>query len=128
MTRRDAGFTLVSVLIAMVLLSVGIMALSRVGGEVIAARSNASIKVNALAIARGHIERIRAQAPQDVVPESPVQVNAAGVPDGSGPYTRSVLVRSIDATLIEVTVRVDYYRATQPVELVTLIYIPPVPT
>jgi Tfp pilus assembly protein PilV len=126
--RRESGFTLISVLIAMVLLSVGIMALSRASGEVITARTNASIKVNALAIARGHMERIRAQRPQEVTPESPVQVNAAGVIDGNGPYTRSVIVESVDVTLIKVTVQVDYPRAAQPVELVTLIYVPPVPT
>jgi type IV pilus modification protein PilV len=126
--RRESGFTLISVLIAMVLLSVGVMALSRAGGEAIAARSTASIKVNALAIARGHLERIRAQPPQDVVAESPVQVDDAGLPSSGGPYSRSVVVDALDLTLIKVTVIVDYPRATQPVELVTLIYIPPVPT
>lgn len=126
--RRESGFTLISVLIAMVLLSVGIMALSRAGGEVIAARSSASIKVNALAIARGHIERIRAQPPQDVAAEAPIKVDDAGLPSTNGPYSRSVTVEAIDATLIKVKVIVDYPRATQPVELVTLIYIPPVPT
>jgi Tfp pilus assembly protein PilV len=126
--RRESGFTLISVLIAMVLLSVGIMALSRATGEVIAARSNASIKVNALAIARGHMERLRAQEPQAIKPESPVQVNASGSIDGNGVYMRSVIVESVDATLIKVKVQVDYPRASQPVELVTLIYVPPVPT
>jgi len=126
--RRESGFTLISVLIAMVLLSVGIMALSRAGGEVIAARTTASIKVNALAIARAHIERIRAQPPQDVKAESPVRVDEAGVMNSAGPYTRSVIVDALDPTLIRVKVLVDFPRATQPVELVTLIYIPPVPT
>ncbi len=126
--RKQAGFTLISVLIALVLLSVGIMALARTGGEVIASRTAASVKINAVAIARGHMERIRAQPPQDIKAESPVQVNAAGELDGSGAYTRSVLVEGVDATLIRVTVVVDYPRGREPVELVTLIYVPPVPT
>lgn len=126
--RRESGFTLVSVLIAMVLLSVGIMALSRAGGEVIAARNTASIKVNAVAIARGHMERIRAQPPQDVAAESPVRVNDSGQADGNGPYSRSVQVTMLDPTLMEVKVVVEYPRGRQPVELVTLIYVPPVPT
>ncbi|UCF41968.1 MAG: prepilin-type N-terminal cleavage/methylation domain-containing protein [Gemmatimonadota bacterium] len=126
--RRESGFTLISVLIAMVLLSVGIMALARAGGEVIAARSTASIKVNALAIARAHIERIRAQPPQDVKAEAPVQVDESGLMNSGGAYTRTVIVDALDPTLIRVKVQVDYPRATLPVELVTLIYIPPVPT
>jgi Tfp pilus assembly protein PilV len=126
--RKETGFTLISVLIAMVLLSVGVMALSRAGGEVIAARNTASIKVNAVAIARGHMERIRAQPPQDVAAESAVRVDDSGLPSGNGPYSRSVTVTMLDATLMEVKVIVEYPRGRQPVELVTLIYVPPVPT
>lgn len=126
--RKEAGFTLISVLIAMVLLSVGIMALARTGGEVIAARNTASIKVNAVAIARGHMERIRAQPPQDVEPESPIRVNGSGKVDGNGPYSRSVQVTMLDPTLMQVKVVVEYPRGRQPVELVTLIYVPPIPT
>ena len=126
--RKQAGFTLISVLIAMVLLSVGIMALARAGGEVIAARNTASIKVNAVAIARGHMERIRAQPPQDIKAESPVRVNGSGQVDGNGPYWRSVQLTMIDPTLMQMKVVVEYPRGRQPVELVTLVYVPPIPT
>jgi Tfp pilus assembly protein PilV len=115
--RNKAGFTLISVMIAMVLLSVGVLALVRTGGEVMAAR-----------IARGHMEWVRSLPPQDVKTEAVVRVNASGVADGQGHYSRSVTVVQTEATLLEVRVKVDYPRAREPVELITLVYVPPVPT
>jgi type IV pilus assembly protein PilV len=126
--RNKAGFTLISVMIAMVLLSVGVLALVRTGGEVMAARTNSAIKINAVAIARGHMEWVRSLPPQDVKTEAVVRVNASGVADGQGHYSRSVTVVQTEATLLEVRVKVDYPRAREPVELITLVYVPPVPT
>jgi Tfp pilus assembly protein PilV len=126
--RKEAGFTLISVMIAMVLLSVGVLALVRTGGEVMAARTNSAIKINAVAIARGHMEWVRSRPPQDVATEPVVRVNAAGEVDAQGVYSRSVTVTQQAATLLEVRVKVDYPRAQEPVELITLVYVPPVPT
>jgi hypothetical protein len=55
-------------------------------------------------------------------------VDDSGLPSGAGPYSRSVQVTMLDPTLMEVRVIVEYPRGRQPVELVTLIYVPPVPT
>ena len=126
--RKESGFTLISVMIALVLLSVGIMALARAGGEVAVARTTAAVKTNAVAIARGHMEWLRSRPPQDLTDESAVWVSTAGQIDGTGPYMRSVKLATESATLINVKVIVDYPRAREPVEIVTLIYVPPVPT
>ena len=126
--RNKAGFTLISVMIAMVLLSVGVLALVRTGGEVMSARTASAIKINAVAIARGHMEWLRSRPPQDVKTEPAVKVDASGDLDSQGAYTRSVIVEQQDATLLEVRVKVDYPKAQEPVELITLIYVPPVPT
>jgi type IV pilus assembly protein PilV len=126
--RRESGFTLISVMIALVLLSVGVMALARAGGEVAAARTTSAVKTNAVAIARGHMEYLRSRPPQDLTSESPVQVDEGGVINGAGAYTRSVRLTTESSTLLNVKVIVDYPRATEPVEIVTLIYLPPVPT
>ncbi len=126
--RKESGFTLISVMIALVLLSVGIMALARAGGEVAVARTASAVKTNAVAIARGHMEWLRSRPPQDLADESGVRVNDAGELDGAGAYTRSVKLTTETATLVNVKVIVDYPRAREPVEIVTLIYVPPVPT
>ena len=126
--RKESGFTLISVMIALVLLSVGVMALARAGGEVAAARTTSAVKTNAVAIARGHMEYLRSRPPQDLTSESPVQVDEGGDINSSGAYTRSVTLRTESSTLLNVKVIVDYPRANEPVEIVTLIYLPPVPT
>lgn len=126
--RKESGFTLISVMIALILLSVGIMALARASGEVVAARTTSAVKTNAVAIARGHMEWLRSRPPQDLTDEAAVRVNMAGEIDGTGPYTRSVKLTTQSSTLINVKVIVDYPRANEPVEIVTLIYVPPVPT
>lgn len=126
--RRENGFTLISVMIALVLLSVGVMALARAGGEVAAARTTSAVKTNAVAIARGHMEYLRSRPPQDLTSESPVQVDEGGDINGAGAYTRWVQLTTESSTLLNVKVIVDYPRANEPVEIVTLIYLPPVPT
>jgi len=126
--RRENGFTLISVMIALVLLSVGVMALARAGGEVAAARTTSAVKTNAVAIARGHMEYLRSRPPQDLTSESPVQVDEGGDINGAGAYTRWVQLTTETSTLLNVKVIVDYPRANEPVEIVTLIYLPPVPT
>jgi Tfp pilus assembly protein PilV len=126
--RKESGFTLISVMIALILLSVGIMALARASGEVAAARTTSAVKTNAVAIARGHMEWLRSRPPQDLTDEAAVRVNSAGEIDGAGPYTRSVKLAAQSSTLLNVKVIVDYPRAKVPVEIVTLIYVPPVPT
>ena len=74
------------------------------------------------------MERIRAQPVQDIVAESPVKVDDSGLPSSNGPFERSVQVNMVDPSLMEVKVVVVYPRGRQPVELVTLVYVPPVPT
>jgi len=126
--RRESGFTLISVMIALILLSVGVMALARAGGEVAAARTTSAVKTNAVAIARGHMEYLRSRPPQDLTSESAVQVDEGGDINGAGAYTRSVQLTTESSTLLNVKVIVDYPRANEPVEIITLIYLPPVPT
>lgn len=116
-TRR--GFTLISMMVAMVLLVVGVTALATANGSTIKLQTLAQNRTNAIAIARSYAEQVRTRDPWLVQTESAVRLNADGVPSTSGAYTRRLIVRETRNNLIELEVRVDYPRASQPVTLVT---------
>jgi type IV pilus assembly protein PilV len=126
--NNERGFTLISVLIALVLLSVGMIALSRTGATVVKAHSSAASRTTALAIARGHMEVLRSQDPRKLESESPVRVDDTGAVDTKGAYTRTVTVTGIEHNLVRVELVVEFPRSTRPVELITMAYVPPVST
>lgn len=121
MTRRD-GFTLISVMIAMVLLTVGLLALSRTLGAVVSTQQNAASRTAALEIGRSFMEQVRATPPDELASEADVKVNGQGEEDAAGVYVRAMTVSPEAANLLRVTVTVDFPRASEPVELVTYIY------
>lgn len=120
------GFTIISVMVAMVLLSIGVLALSRTTAKVITVHADAGARTNALAIARGYMERVRASDTRNLKSVAPTKVDETGQLDAAGSYTRSLVVTDLGPNLIEVKVSVDFPRFTQPVELVTLAYQRPV--
>ncbi len=123
MIKRSGGFTIISVLVAIVMLSVGILALSRTGTLALAAQNAAGLRTTALAIARAHMERVRSRPAIEVVSESPVQVNETGAIVVGGRFTRSVVVVSVRHNLKEVKVIVTFPKGLVPVELITLAYV-----
>lgn len=123
MIKRNDGYTIISVLVAIVMLSIGILALSRTGTMAMAAQNTAGLRTTALAIARAHMERVRSRPAIDVVSESPVQVNETGLVVTGGRYTRSVEVADVRHNLKEVKVIVAFPNGTVPVELITLAYV-----
>ncbi len=121
--RRKDGFTIISVLVAIVMLSIGILALSRTGTQAIAAQTLAGNRTTALAIGRAHMEAVRSRPPDQVVSESAVPVDETGTVNSNGVFTRSVEVRGVSHNLKEVRVIVAFPRSTRPIELVTLAYV-----
>lgn len=120
--RRREGFTLISVLIAVMLLSVGLLALARTQSELVAAQATAASRSSALEVARSYMEEVRARDPWLIASEGDVRVGLHGRPNASGPFRRSLAVEAEAANLIRVTVRVAGTRRDRPVELVTYIY------
>jgi type IV pilus assembly protein PilV len=123
MNRR--GFTLISVMIAVVILAIGVLALSRTLTGAMAANTRAGLRTVALDIARQRMEFLRAQRPGDLATfaePSGTDVNEEGRPVTGGKYRRSVVVADVRTNLVIVTVRVVYPRGTSPVELVTYVY------
>ena len=123
MNRR--GFTLISVMIAVVILAVGVLALSRTLTGAMQANTRAGLRTIALDIARQRMEFLRSQPPADMgdfAEVSGTDVNEEGRPVSGGKYRRTVVVADVRADLVSVTVRVTYPNGTTPVELITYVY------
>lgn len=121
--RREDGFTIISVLVAIVMLSVGILALSRSGTQSMAAQTLAGNRSTALSIGRSYMEAVRSRPPDQVVSESAIAVDETGTASPNGAFTRSVFVTVVRHNLKEVRVIVAFPRSRVPVELVTLAYV-----
>lgn len=121
--RNQRGYSLISMMVAMVLLSVGVLALMRTTSEIVEGYGTTSIRTAALSIARGYLEELRTRDPATLVTEPAVTVNDSGVADVNGNFSRSVTVTSPQGNLRQVVVTVDFPRAAQPIELVTLVYV-----
>jgi Tfp pilus assembly protein PilV len=112
-------------MIAVVILAVGVLALSRTLTGAMQANTRAGMRTIALDIARQRMEFLRAQPPADMVDfaeATAVDLNEQGLPVSGGKYHRTVAVADVRLNLMSVTVRVTYPNGTTPVELITYVY------
>ncbi len=119
--RRD-GFTLVSVMMAVMLLTVGLLALARTQSVLLGAQATASSRTSALSVARAYMEEVRARDPWVLTSESQTRLSLDGRVDGEGPLRRTLSVEAAQDNLLRVTVTVAGTRNDKPVELVTYVY------
>ena len=117
--RSRRGFTLVSMLMAIILLAVGLMALAGANAQTVTMQTLSQNRTNAIAIARAYMEQVRTRDPWSIVSESSVALNGDGQVSGSGEYVRTLTVTIIRQNLIQIVVDVRYPRGTQPVQLTT---------
>ncbi len=120
--RARRGFTLVSMIVATILLTVGILALGNANTNTIKNQTLAQNRTNALAIARAYLEEVRSRDPWTLESESAVKVAADGQPDSQGPYSRSMVVSEERSNLLLIEMFVEFPRAGQPVRLATYQY------
>jgi Tfp pilus assembly protein PilV len=122
MKRNDeAGFTLISVILAVAILSIGIMALGRSQTLLVRAQATSAQRDVALGIARNYIEEVRSRTSVPAS-EGGVTVDETGTPVAGAPYVRSLTVSDLGNDLYQATARVTYPRGPRPVDIVTLIY------
>ncbi len=119
--RPTAGFGLISVLVAIVLLSVGVLSISQVLTQSVSMQTIMSIRTTALDLARAYMEDVKSRDPLTLVSEAAVRVNDKGVEDSNGIFTRELVVTSVALHLDEITVIVTTPRSS-PISLVTWIY------
>lgn len=120
--RARAGFTVVSMIVAIVLLTVGILALGTANTNTIKSQVLAQNRTNAVAIGRAYLEEVRVRDPWTLESESAVSVGPDGVETSDGPYQRRMEVTEERQNLLLVELFVDFPRATQPVRLTTYQY------
>ncbi len=119
--RPDEGFGLISVMVAIVLLSVGILSLSQVLTQSVAMQTIIASRTTGLDLARSYMEVVRGLDPLLVAATPEVKVNERGEEDANGRFTRELTVATVDLHLVEVTVIVTLPRSN-PIRLVTWIY------
>lgn len=122
--RGERGFTLISVMLALAIISVGLIAVARTQTNLTATQTNTGNLAVAHGIARSYTEELRGRAPATLASEAAVAVGADGRPAAGGPFRRSVQITDAGPNLLRMTVQVDYPRARQPAELVTMVYRP----
>jgi len=119
--NNEAGYTLISVIMAVVILSIGLLALTKSQSLLVRAEAMSAQRGIALGIARNYIEEVRSRTP-DPVAEPAVSVDETGTLAATGKYRRSLEVADLGNNLYRVTCNVIYPRSTTPVAIVTLIY------
>lgn len=125
MTRRnEAGVTLISVLIAVVMLSIGLVALARTQSVLLASQQNTENRDVATAIAAAYMEDLRGRAPATLVTEPPLLVNEQGQASAAGPFLRTTTVTPDRPNLLRIQVAVTYPRGAQPITLTSLVFSP----
>ena len=119
--RPDAGIGLISVMVALILLSIGILSVSQVLTQAVTMQTIVAMRTTGLDIARSYMEEVKGRDPLTLVSESAVQVNDRGEEDSDGLFTREITVVSVDLHLDEVVVIVTLPRS-KPIRLLTWIY------
>lgn len=119
--RSDAGFTLIELVVAMMLLTVGVLSVSQVLVQSVSMQTAISLRETALDVARSYMEEVKVRDPSTLVSEATVTVNEVGVASVSGLFTRTLTVESVAPHLVEVTVTVTSPRSSG-IELVTIVW------
>lgn len=120
--KARRGFTLVSMIVAIILLAVGLSSLASANASTIKLQTLAQNRTNAIAIGRAYLEQVRTRDPWLVETEAAVRLGAEGTPEANGPYVRTMTVTETRQNLVKIDVKVDYPRAQTPVLLTTLLF------
>jgi len=119
--RADAGFTMLSLIVSIVLLSVGVLAVSQTLTQSVAMQTVISLRKSALDVATAYMEEVKSRDPLTLDSESEVRVDEVGDLSTAGRFTRVLTVEPISQHLKRVTVSVTAPRSS-PVELTTVVW------
>lgn len=107
--RNRQGISLVSVMVALILISIGLLALVRVSAHTIGARHGTSARSTATHIAGTYLEEVKMWDDSLIVNGSGVIVDGEGMPTLGGAYVRSLGInRTALPNVIKATVVVEY--------------------
>ncbi len=125
--RSELGFGIVSVLVAIVLIAIGVVALSSSSAFMVSLQTDAAERARASAIGITYMERVKTRPPGAIVSEDPVRVDETGTPDPDGAFVRRLTVEPEPdlSDAVRATVEVVYpsgFGRTRTLELVTVIF------
>lgn len=120
-TARRAGFTLISVLVAITLLSIGIMALARMQFTITRVTREESSRTMALQLATTYLEEVRSRDPWTLSTEAATAIDSTGAVNAAGAFTRQLTVTNLGTQLLRVTVAVTP-REARTISLQTMIF------
>lgn len=119
--RDDAGFSIVAVLVALILLSIGVLSVSNVLTQSVSMHTMGNQRTQAMYIAQTTMEGIRGMDPLAISAVAAHQVNEAGQADANGIYTREVTLFDAGRHLQGVNVIISAPRV-ETITLTTWIY------
>jgi type IV pilus modification protein PilV len=119
--RSRQGFSLISVMVALVLLSVGIMALARTQFMVVRVTRQESARSQALQLATAYLEEVRARDAWSLASEAPATIDSTGALAANGPFTRELTVTPMGTQLLRVQLSVTP-RLASPIQFETMIF------
>lgn len=125
--QARSGFGMVSLLIAIVLLAIGVIALSASSTYLTSLHTDAAERSRATALAISYMEEVKTRDPAGLASEGPVSVDETGAAAPDGAFARRMTVAPEPTVLdaVRVTVHVDYpagWGRMRTVELLTVIY------
>ncbi|UCC71229.1 MAG: hypothetical protein JSV86_12645 [Gemmatimonadota bacterium] len=124
--RSERGFSLLTVLIAIVLVSVAVVALSGTTVYVLSLRTESGVRATATGIAASYMEEVKTRRVLALASESGANVDELGDVDTAGQFVRSLIVAQgpvPNSKLLTITVLYPRGRAQMgKVELVTIVY------
>ena len=123
MRKRD-GFTLISVIIAIVLLSVGVMALANSMYYIARVTRTETQRTQALELASQYIEDLRARDPWGISSEALANIDSTGAVNVNGAFTRQLTVTNEGIQLLRLVLVVKARAGTRPpsITLTTLMF------
>lgn len=119
--RRRDGFTLISVLIAITLLSIGVMALASAQYTAVRQTRLELQRTQAIQLVSAYAEEVRARNPWTLTNEGPIAIDSTGAVNPAGTYTRRVVVTDEGSLLLRAVITIQP-RNAKPVRVETLIF------
>lgn len=124
--RERGGFSILSVLIAVVLMGVGVAAVSSTSVYLLSLQTEAAVRSTATGLAVTYMEDVKTRPTNSLESEATEAINELGELDASGGFTRELRVLAGPVTNSElVEVEITYPRGLGrrgTVTLVTIIY------
>jgi Tfp pilus assembly protein PilV len=123
----ESGFGMVSVLVAIVLLAIGVVAISASSAFMASLQTDAAERARATAIAVTYMEEVKMRLPSTLASEDTVRVDKTGAADAEGMFYRSLTVVPEPSVpdALRATVEVQYPAGlgrVRNVQMVTVIY------